>query len=59
MGNSSVLGGMGSPLLKRSDSGRMTEEADYPLSYCVWDQDQQANPPLREESRAKRKGQVG
>lgn len=31
----------------------MREEADYPPSFCVWDQDQQANPPLGEESRVK------
>ena len=31
----------------------MTEEADYPPSFCVWDLDQQANPPPpREESGA-------
>lgn len=29
----------------------MREEADYPPSFCVWDQDQQANPPLGEERR--------
>lgn len=56
MGNSSVLGGMGSPLLRRAHSGRMTEEADYPPSYCVRDQDKQANPPLREDSGVKKEG---
>lgn len=38
----------------------MKEEAVYPASFCVWDQDQRANPPLDEESRAKGEdGQVG
>lgn len=38
----------------------MREEADYPPSFCVWDQDQGENPPLDEESRAKGEdGQVG
>lgn len=37
----------------------MREEADYPPSFCVWDQDQQANPPLGEESRVKGRGGAG
>lgn len=40
-------------ILKGTDSGRMREEADYPPSFCVWDQDQKANPSLDEESRVK------
>lgn len=40
-------------ILKRADSGRLREEADYPPSFCVQDQDQQANPPLAEESRVR------
>lgn len=46
-------------ILKRADSGWMREEADYPPSFCVWDQDQQANPPLGEETRVKGKGGAG
>lgn len=53
MCNSPLTESMAWEFLKRSDSGRMREEADYPPSFCVWDQDQQANPPLDEESRAK------
>lgn len=47
---------MGSTALGIFKEGRLTadeEEADYPASFCVWDQDQRANPPLDEESRAK------
>lgn len=36
-------------LLKRVSSNWMREEADYPASFCVWDQDQEANPPFGDE----------
>lgn len=51
--NSLLMGSVAWEFLERVDSCRMREEADYPPSFCVWDQDQRANPPLDEERRAK------
>lgn len=53
MSNSPLMGSTAWEFSKRADSWRMREEADYPPSFCVWDQDQRANPPLDEESGAK------
>lgn len=53
MCNSPLMGSTAWEFLKRADSCRMREEADYPPSFCVWDQDQRVNPPLDEESRAR------
>lgn len=41
----------GMHLLNRVSSNRMREEADYPASFCVWDQDQEANPPFGDRRR--------
>lgn len=41
MCNSLLMGSMAWEFSKRADSWRMREEADYPPSFCVWDQDQQ------------------
>lgn len=41
----------GMHLLNRVSSNRMREEADYPASFCVWDQDQEANPPFGDRQR--------
>lgn len=38
----------GMHLLKRVNSNQTREEAD-PASFCVWDQDQEANPPSGDE----------
>lgn len=60
MCNSPLMGSTAWEFLKRADSCRMREEADYPPSFCVWDQDQRVNPPLDEESWARGEdGQVG
>lgn len=60
MCNSLLIGSTAWAFSKRVASWRMREEADYPPSFCVWDQDQRENPPLDEESRAKGEdGHVG
>lgn len=48
----------GMHLLNGVSSNRMREEADYPASFCVWDQDQGANPPFGDRQRS-HAGQVG
>lgn len=35
--------------VKRVSLYQMREEADYPATFCVWDQDQEANSPFGDE----------